>query len=239
MRTGDGLASLDQMGMPHPDKPLNVVFDSAAVLAQRPQPRWASQRLRRAEILAATRRMIAENSTRNVTMRMIASAADVSIPTIHNLIGARNDVIVRAINDHTSSLARYAATSMSSENFLVSHAESYWRTAMVAPDFLRSISLGYSTDRSLHEFWLKHGVAVVEHGLRHRSMAGFLSKRVDISHLAMRTSMLISATVHEWAIGSLDTERLRTELAFVAECILWDATRPGNNHRHFGGSLQS
>lgn len=225
MMTRERLAAVEEMDMPHPDKPLNVVFDSSAVLAKRPQPRWAGQRLRRAAILAATRRLIAESSTRNVTMRMIAAAADVSIPTIHNLIGARDEVIVRAVNDHTSSLARYAATSMSSSNFLIAHAESYWRTAMVAPDFLRSIALGYSTDRSLHEFWLKHGVMVVEHGMRHHTTAGLLSQRADISRLAMRTSRLISATVHEWAIGSLDTARLRSELSFVAECILWDADR--------------
>lgn len=224
------LGHLDETDqMPHPDMALNVVRDRAASHARRKQPGWAAQRLRRATVLAATRQLIANPPSFKVTMRRIASTAGVSIPTVHNLVGDRDEVIVRAVNDHTSSLARYACRTAKVGEFLFAHAETYWRTALVAPDFLRGIALADNIDRDLHSRWAVHGRIVVEQCLRHNSCNELFRDGVDLKRMALQTSMFIPVPIFEWALGNFDIDILRDELISVVETILLGAVKPASS----------
>ena len=106
---------------PDPYGTVNLILDEEARRASRPQPQWAKQRERKAKLLATARRLLGESDAAKITIRSVATEAQVSVPTVYNLIGTRHDVLVCAMNDYTLALGRLAASQT---------AYPGWRTSM-------------------------------------------------------------------------------------------------------------
>ncbi|MET0986291.1 MAG: TetR/AcrR family transcriptional regulator [Steroidobacteraceae bacterium] len=88
------------------------VWSGAVGVRKRPHERSASQRLRRAQIFAETRRLITQSAPQNVQIQEVAAVAGVAIQTIYNLIGNRNELLLGAVEEwgcHVAEAARESA----------------------------------------------------------------------------------------------------------------------------------
>lgn len=135
----------DEMGVrpPHPFRPLNIIWDTEAEGADRPQPQWAQVRSRRARILAAARKLLASGGFERLTVKSLASEADLSVPTIYNLIGTRHDVLVHAMNDHTIAMGKLARDTRRYPHFVLGLADLYADLAETYPEFIKATTLTY------------------------------------------------------------------------------------------------
>ena len=61
------------------------------------------QRARRAAILATARRVLADQRE-GFTLRRVADQSGLTVQTLRNSFGRREDLLVRAINEHTSAI---------------------------------------------------------------------------------------------------------------------------------------
>ncbi|HEY6033695.1 MAG TPA: helix-turn-helix domain-containing protein, partial [Kofleriaceae bacterium] len=61
---------------------------------------------RRERIIAAARTLVAERGYEGLTMRDLARAAKVSVPTLYNLFGSKDAILVSELEAMASSIAR-------------------------------------------------------------------------------------------------------------------------------------
>ncbi|MBU6267501.1 MAG: hypothetical protein KGN34_08170, partial [Sphingomonadales bacterium] len=83
----------------------STAIDPFAPLLAPGDSRQRRQHARRAEALAATRRLLAE-APGQFTLGRVADACGVSAQTLRNGFGRREDLMVAAFNDHTSAIWR-------------------------------------------------------------------------------------------------------------------------------------
>jgi AcrR family transcriptional regulator len=222
----DSPASGVSAPFPHPYATLNFEFASERTEVGRPAPLWIQVRNRRASILAAARRSIA-NREQKSSIRDIALEAGVSSPTIYNLVGGRREVLIAAVNDHTIALGRFARMSTGYPHFFLGLARAYWESARIAPDFMRSITLNYlSSDLGLHEELRVCGVRMLNASLRQSEAMGLTRPGTNIRTVAQSSSALIVAAIHEWTIGSCGYDELRIELENSVASMLMSAVKP-------------
>jgi AcrR family transcriptional regulator len=212
--------------LPHPYQSLNLVSGHDRQTPGRPSPLWIQVRNRRASILAAARRSMA-NPDQKAAIRDIAEIAGVSSPTVYNLVGGRREILIAAVNDHTLALGQYAKSSNEHPHLLLGLAQAYWASARAAPEFLRSITLGYfSSDFGLHEECRRCGVLMLHASLRSSESMGLTRPGTNIRIAAQSSSALIVAAVHEWTIGSYGYDELRSELVNSVGFMLMNALKP-------------
>ena len=213
------LTFADDWGLrtPHPFRPLNVIWDSEAHGANRPQPQWAQVRSRKARILAAARKLLAEGGYERLTVKNLASEADLSVPTIYNLVGKRHDVLVQAMNDHTIAMCKTAKDKEKYPHFVMALADLYANLAKAYPEFIKATTIAYfSGNDQLFNPWHDCGVGLIVASLAESQRAGLLRPGMTPEKIGRRCSAAISMSVYEWAIGSISKDELRAELAYAA-----------------------
>ena len=57
---------------------------------------------RRERILEAARGIIAQHGFEGLTMRQLAAASDVTVPTVYNLVGSKEQVLFAAVEEQTA-----------------------------------------------------------------------------------------------------------------------------------------
>jgi AcrR family transcriptional regulator len=212
--------------VPHPFDLQNVLCPKES--EQSPQPLWIQLRNRKARIFAATRRLMAECEPHKLSMRKIAEAAEVSVPTIYNLVGDREAVITGAINDHTMALCQYAKSAHEHWHFVSALAFAYWRSVAIAPGFMRNISIHYNCTSAAHREELRLvGVRSIAASLAAAQARGLMRDDINLKSTSARASALISATIHEWALDTYDHEELGRELAAASNIVLKSALKAG------------
>src|SRR5512147_1654575 len=96
---------------------------------------------RRERILGVAREIIAERGFEALTMRDLAHAARLTVPTIYNLVGSKEEVLFAAIEEQT---ARFRADIEAAEQTspaarLLSVVESCMRELLRLPQYYRSL----------------------------------------------------------------------------------------------------
>src|SRR5207237_436911 len=94
---------------------------------------------RRADILAVTRRSIADYGHERFTVRSVSEECAITVQTIYNSFGSRQQLLVRALNEHTCLMENTAASLTSGGNLFLALANLYYRCALETPAFLREI----------------------------------------------------------------------------------------------------
>lgn len=217
MNLVESSATGQQALLPHPFIPLNLIQDREASRKNRPQPQWAQMRNRRARILATARQILASAGSDQLTIKNIALSAELSVPTIYNLIGTRHEVLVHAMNDYTIALGKTAQTPERYPHFILALADLYAYLAANYPDFIRSSTKSYfSGDVRLYGPWHECGVRMITTSLQNSLSDGLLRPGTDPGKIARRSSSIISTTMYEWAIGTIEDQELREELLSAA-----------------------
>jgi AcrR family transcriptional regulator len=181
--------------------------------------RQTQKEQRRGLILQAARDMVATEGLAALTMRSLSAAAGVSVPTIYNLVGSRDDVLAAML---AAGGAAYAASLPTAPTGPASLA-----TALDA--FAEQIIANRAVVRELlgHRGATLPGPATVVGALHDSLRAGFARARTDgvlradadPEVTAVRAVALVGGAVVAWASAG-DDERLRADLDHVRALLL-------------------
>jgi AcrR family transcriptional regulator len=193
----------------------------AALLPGEPRARAA---LRRATILAAARAEIAR-AEGGFTLRRVAEASGVSVQTLGNAFGRREDLMVAAFNDHTSAVWR-ALDRFSSGPFLfLDLALMYHRCALASPEFLRAMVTSAMARTQPLAVVQRHGSVIKTAHLAKLARSGALRPGVDPQALAAHITRLNTFMMYEWAQGGA-ADALRAAMIDGNRLLLMGAMTP-------------
>lgn len=193
-------------------------------LAAAQYPSLERQRIRRAGILATTRRVLAETGHERLTLRRISDECDVAIQTIRNSFGRREDLIVSAVNEHTTGIWHNLAQQSSAAEALIDFADMIYKCAVQAPGYLRgAIKNAFSNNTSLLTTQ-KHAVNNQSQLLRALFRQGVMRPGIDVELLASQMTRLDTILMYEWSRHGNASE-LKSEMMASQKTLLRGALR--------------
>jgi AcrR family transcriptional regulator len=185
---------------------------------------------RKQRILEVARLLIADQGYEGVTMRDLAEKSLVSVPTLYNLFGGKNDLLFAAVESYFVDLVGNAALVDAEEGLskILSLTETLGRETPRHAAYARSL-MGFfgnvSDAGGLHEFvasqLTNELVAALEQMQKKRQLAVWADPRA----LGERLASQISITTFEWARNQLSDEGLRGALLYGAGVTLLGLAR--------------
>ena len=181
--------------------------------------RVTTHRMKRAQVLAATRRRIASEGYRGVTLGMIAADCGTTVQTVFNLAGNKFELLKTAISEHGSSLNIAANDTHRYPLLMLGFADGIWASAQRNPEYVKGAAFIFDNMcRSSGDAARAAGAALIETVLR--DIREDVRFPFSISLIAGTLSTLIATTMLEWAQGMLESDRLRVELANRVALVL-------------------
>ncbi|KHK90248.1 TetR/AcrR family transcriptional regulator [Novosphingobium malaysiense] len=166
------------------------------------------QRRRRAMALAVTRKVLAE-SPEQFTMRRVAEECGVTVQTLRNGFGRREDLLVAAFNDHTSAVWRALDRTSRGPFLFLDLALVYHRCAAQTPHFLRAMVMCAMASTRPLALAQRHGATIKSAHLRSLAQSGTLRTGVDAQALGAHITRLNTFMMYEWAQGGTAAELRR------------------------------
>lgn len=176
------------------------------------------QRVRRAGILATTRRVLARGQD-SFTLRRVADASGVTVQTLRNSFGRRDELLVSAINDHTSAVWTALEGCPQGPTLFLDLAEMYFHCAAATPDFLRAMVTAAVHSAQPLATLQRHGSAIKIAHLRRMLREGSIRQGTDVEALAAQITRLNTFMMYEWASGG-DARELRRQMVTGTRLLL-------------------
>jgi AcrR family transcriptional regulator len=192
---------------------------------------------RRHRIVRAARDLIRETGDTDLSMRMLAQRAKVSLSTPYNLFGSKRAVVLAVLEDERDFAKRFRKLNSgnSIERIFGAHelAFSYYTGD---PDFYRTLwrallstsgqdDTGLATPERLAQtraIWL--GL------LANAARDGFLSKDVPVELIVQTMAQISGGALLSWAVGSLSTSALTPTVGIgYALCLNGASNRSGRD----------
>ncbi|MBI3769661.1 MAG: TetR/AcrR family transcriptional regulator [Deltaproteobacteria bacterium] len=166
---------------------------------------------RRARILAAARRLIAARGFDGLTMRELARASRVSVPTVYNLFGGKHAVLMAELEETFATVARSLASAggagVVDRAFAMCEAGN--RDLLAVPAYSRELVRVFlvaeetrAMRRTIHERY----VALMAGVLCDGQAAGDVASWADPTAVATRMFAHYVHAMIEWAEGDLDDD---------------------------------
>ena len=177
---------------------------------------------RRARILAAARELIAERGYEGLTMRNLARAARVSVPTLYNLFGGKQALLLGELEEMfqtvSATLERVRDGSFVERAFAVCDAGT--EDLLAAPRYSRELThlfLVSEETKPVRQEIAQRYVEMMASVLRDAQAAGDLAAWVDPATVSRRMFSHYTHAMIEWAQGELDDDEFRasTELGMA------------------------
>jgi hypothetical protein len=185
------------------------------------------QRLRRSEILATIRRLLAESGCDNVTVRKIAGVSGYAVQTIYNLVGPRNDAISEAISEYSIFVGRTAIAKPEDPTALPSIVNGWLHAVSIKPELARQANLIYFTDaRDIYYKFRDRQLIGMRKLLMKQKNCGIIKQDVDISRLAEHLVFCSSSLWLEWSDRPFPLELLHERLCSGYAALLSDKLDP-------------
>jgi AcrR family transcriptional regulator len=187
---------------------------------------------RRQRILAAARAIVAARGYEALTMRELAQASRVTVPTLYNLIGGKEAVLFAAVEEQTARfVARIERGSGRPAAQLLAVIDACVRELLALPAYYRTL---------LHLLYTSDGAARVRrsvdralagellHALGAIAEAGELAPWADPRALLRTLRAHLGATALEWASGALPDAAFPAAAAYEACLTLLGVTQGGS-----------
>jgi AcrR family transcriptional regulator len=182
------------------------------------------QALRRALMLATTRRLLAQGHE-HFTLRRVSEACGVTVQTIRNSFGRREDLLVSALNEHTSAIWRALGSFSEGPTLFLDLAQMYYHCAHATPDFLRAmVTTAIASNQPLATLQ-RHGITIKVEHLRAMARQGLLLPGVDVEALAAQITRLNTFMMYEWTMDG-DAAELRRQMIEGNRLLLAGALQP-------------
>lgn len=164
---------------------------------------------RRQNILEAARGLIETRGFDALTMRNLALESGVTVPTIYNLIGNKEQVLFEAVEDQT---ATFVSMIERGSRDLISVVEVTVRHLIRRPRYYRALLLFLARSERADSARRHVGRAIAEpiaNSLGELAESGALAKWVNRETLAQRLHAQLDMASLEWARGSLTATSFR------------------------------
>jgi len=168
---------------------------------------------RRRRILEVARLLIADRGYDGVTMRELADKSLVSVPTLYNLFGGKNELLLAAVESYFVDLMTNAGLADAEAGLarIISLAETLGRETPRHATYARSLMnfFGNVSDAGgIHEFVASQLTSALVESLEQMQRKRQLAAWVDPHALGERLASQLSITTFEWARDQLSDERL-------------------------------
>jgi AcrR family transcriptional regulator len=184
---------------------------------------------RRDRILEAARKVISEQGYEHLTMRALAQASGVTVPTIYNRIGNKDAVLAATIRDGTMRFFGDVQPGASPIAILEKNVTELLHQAAYYRPLLRVLLQGGASDamQETDALYLRHL------GERLEAMAEReeLEPWVDCTILAERLLSNLYGAASEWATGLLNDESLPVVTSYDANLTLAGVATEKSRHR--------
>jgi len=180
---------------------------------------------RRARILETAREIVAERGFEGLTIRALARAAGVTAPTIYNLIGNKEEVLVAAVAEQTE---RFVQGLGRASGDVVAIVDANLRELLRMPRYYRSLMrLLLTSDAAAIA---RHTVSLGLRGqlaaaLGELEEAGSLEDWIDRESLVGQIQSLLGATSLAWANGWISDDDLVAQERLGIAYLMLGATR--------------
>ena len=203
---------------PNPFEPLATGGEASS-----PQASLMRLRSRRAAILAATRRLLAEGPDQ-FTLKRVSEECEVTVQTIRNSFGRREECLASALNEHTTAVWQTLGSLSSGPRVFLDLAQMYYHCACATPGFLRGMLLtAISNDAPLAALQ-RHGARLKVEYLRDMARHEWLRPGVDAEALAAQITRLNTFMMFEWTLHG-DAEELKEQMVNGNKLLLFGAMR--------------
>ena len=188
---------------------------------------------RRERILAAARQTIGERGYASLTMRDLAQAARVTVPTIYNLIGGKEAVLFAAIEDQTQGFLESIETARRSSpvSRALAVVENTTRELLRLPAYYQSLLGLLLTSEAAGEMRALVGRALrgeFERALLEMREAGELVEWADPPTLSHALNSQLQFTALQWVGGELDADGLKEASLYGAGLSLLAVAEGGS-----------
>ncbi len=202
--------------------------------------RSQNKELRRRRILFEARKQIAAGNFHTLTTRGLAAAADVSQPTLYNLIGTKSDIIKLLVKESLDRIFNRISLVPTSDPLdaieaviigsvaLYSEDETYYRAGAIASDqLLGPISANPDTQDLLKHTLAVQAVGMVKPVVSEAIKEGLLQGRLSSDVISEQLYSCYRSIHRDWVyeLISIDSFRTRALRAFYIT-LAADATLP-------------
>jgi AcrR family transcriptional regulator len=180
---------------------------------------------RKQRILAEARQLIANRGYEAVTMRELAEKSLVSVPTLYNLFGGKNKILLAAVESYFGGLVGESARGPGPTGLarVIGLAEVLSRETPRHAAYARSLMsfFGSVSDAGgLHEIAADRLTAELRVGLEQMQRQKQLAAWVDPGALAARLASLLSIITFEWARSRISDAGLRAAMLYGIGAML-------------------
>jgi AcrR family transcriptional regulator len=184
---------------------------------------------RRARILVEARKLIARRGVAGLTLRTLAAASKVSVPTVYNLIGGKQAVLQALLQDTFTRVA--ARLDAARAGGLVERAlalcEAGWRELLAEPSYFRGLVHSFVSDQSspVRRETDARNVELMTGVLMAAQADGELEPWVDPGALAATLYAMWLVTMLGWAGGEITDEALPSTATYGLSLVLLGVAR--------------
>jgi AcrR family transcriptional regulator len=186
---------------------------------------------RRERILRAARKLVAARGYDGLTMRELADAARVSVPTLYNLFGSKDAILVAELQTIAARVA--AALPRGGESFFargMAAFEAGTRIVEQSPEFFRACIRMFFTSPASEPMRRRNEdafIAIMDANLSAAKAAGQVATWAEPRVVARHMFALYVSAFLAWGTGELDFESFRaTALSGVCHVLAGVARGP-------------
>ena len=180
---------------------------------------------RRARILASARKLIAERGFDGLTMRELAAASRVSVPTLYNLFGGKLALLLGELEE-TFARVDTSMRAARGEGFverMLAGCEAANDDLLAVPRYSRALihrTLTSTETETMRRDIGRRFVTIMAEVLRDAQAAGEIADFVDAEAVAARAYAHYVATMIQWAMGDLDDAEFRNA-TLLGPCLMF------------------
>lgn len=183
---------------------------------------------RRARIQKAARELVAKRGYDGLTMRDLAEAAHVAVPTLYNLFGSKDSILVAELQSIAATLATVQPPA--TDSFLARGQavfEAGMRVIEDNPAFFRAAIQMFQTSPETGEARRRTDdafVAIMQANLTAAQRAGQLAAWADPATIARHMHAVHMAYLLAWGAGDIDFATFKTNALSAASHVLAGVT---------------
>jgi len=168
---------------------------------------------RRERILRAARDLVKRRGYDGLTMRDLAAASKVSVPTLYNLFGSKDAILVAELQAMSSAIMR--ALPVTGASFFARGMTAFdagFAIIEESPEFFRAVIQMFLTSPATDEVRRRTElgfIAVMEANLRAAQAAGELADWAEPAIVARHMFALHMAAFLAWGLGQIDLPTFR------------------------------